>query len=80
MLQQLEAGAKLEELAKKYSEDPSANSGGSIGWINHGGFPVPEVDKAAFSLPKGGTSDVINAGYAFVIFILMINSRHMLKL
>jgi peptidyl-prolyl cis-trans isomerase D len=25
------------------------------------------VDKAAFSLPKGGTSDVINAGYAFVI-------------
>ena len=28
---------------------------------------MPEVDKAAFSLPKGGTSDVINAGYAFVI-------------
>jgi len=25
------------------------------------------VDKAAFSLAKGGTSDVINAGYAFVI-------------
>jgi peptidyl-prolyl cis-trans isomerase D len=25
------------------------------------------VDKAAFSLPLGGTSDVINAGYAFVI-------------
>ena len=25
------------------------------------------MDKAAFSLPKGGTSDVINAGYAFVI-------------
>ncbi len=67
VLQQLKAGAKFEDLAKKYSEDPSANSGGSIGWINHGGFPVPEVDKAAFSLPKGGTSDVINAGYAFVI-------------
>ncbi len=67
VLKQLKAGAKFEDLAKKYSEDPSSSSGGSIGWINRGGFPVPEVDKAAFSLPKGGTSDVINAGYAFVI-------------
>ncbi|MGH9513137.1 MAG: peptidyl-prolyl cis-trans isomerase [Terriglobales bacterium] len=67
VLKQLKAGGKFADLAKKFSEDPSASNGGSIGWINHGGFPVPEVDKAAFSLPKGGTSDVINAGYAFVI-------------
>ena len=66
-LKQLKAGAKFEDLAKKYSEDPSSKNGGSVGWIKRGGFPVPEVDKAAFSLPKGGTSDVINAGYAFVI-------------
>jgi peptidyl-prolyl cis-trans isomerase D len=67
VLKQLKAGAKFEDLAKKYSEDPSSKDGGSIGWIKRGGFPVPEVDKAAFSLPKAGTSDVINAGYAFVI-------------
>ena len=67
VLKQLKAGAKFEDLAKKYSEDPSGKSGGSVGWIKRGGFPVPDVDKAAFSLPKGGTSDVINAGYAFVI-------------
>ena len=67
VLAQLKAGAKFEDLAKKYSEDPSSKDGGLVGWINRGGFPVPEVDKAAFSLPKGGTSDVINAGYAFVI-------------
>ena len=66
-LKQLKAGAKFEDLAKKFSEDPSGKTGGSIGWIRRGGFPVPEVDTAAFSLPKGGTSDVINAGYAFVI-------------
>jgi peptidyl-prolyl cis-trans isomerase D len=66
-LKQFKAGAKFEDLAKKYSEDPSGKEGGSIGWIRRGGFPVPEVDNAAFSLPKGGTSDVINAGYAFVI-------------
>lgn len=66
-LKQIKAGAKFEDLAKKFSEDPSGKTGGSIGWIRRGGFPVPEVDTAAFSLPKGGTSDVINAGYAFVI-------------
>src|SRR5580658_3829445 len=67
VLAQLKGGAKFEDLAKKYSEDPSSKDGGSVGWVSRGGFPVPEVDKAAFSLPKGGTSDVINAGYAFVI-------------
>ncbi|MGA8489622.1 MAG: peptidyl-prolyl cis-trans isomerase, partial [Terriglobales bacterium] len=67
VLKQLKAGAKFEDLAKKYSEDPSGKDGGSVGWIKRGGFPVADVDKAAFSLPKGGTSDVINAGYAFVI-------------
>ena len=67
VLKQLKAGAKFEDLAKRYSEDPSGKTGGSVGWIKRGGFPVPDVDKAAFSLPKGGTSDVINAGYAFVI-------------
>jgi len=67
VLRQLKAGGNFEELAKKYSEDPSGKSGGSVGWVKRGGFPVPDVEKAAFSLPKGGTSDVINAGYAFVI-------------
>src|ERR1700730_9311767 len=67
VLKQLKAGAKFEDLAKKYSEDPSSTSGGSVGCIKRGGFPIPDVDKAAFSLPKGGNSDVINAGYAFVI-------------
>ena len=66
-LKQLKAGAKFEDLAKKVSEDPSSKNGGSIGWIKRGGFPVPDVDKAAFSLAKGQVSDVINAGYAFVI-------------
>src|SRR5271168_2480761 len=43
VLAQLKAVAKFEDLAKKYSEDPSSKDGGSVGWINRGGFPVPEV-------------------------------------
>jgi len=66
-LQQLKAGAKFEDVAKKYSDDPSGKTGGSIGWVKRGGFPVAEVDKAAFSLAKGANSDLISAGYAFVI-------------
>ncbi len=66
-LRQLKAGTKFEDVAKKYSDDPSGKTGGSIGWVRRGGFPVPEVDKAAFSLAKGANSDLINAGYAFVI-------------
>jgi peptidyl-prolyl cis-trans isomerase D len=67
VLKQLKSGGNFADLAKKYSEDPSSKNGGSIGWVQHGGFPVAEVDKAAFSLAKGATSDVIDAGYAFVI-------------
>ena len=63
---QLSSGAKFEELAKKFSEDPSGKTGGSIGWVQRGRLPA-EVEKAAFSLAKGANSNVINAGYAFVI-------------
>jgi peptidyl-prolyl cis-trans isomerase D len=66
-LQQLKAGVKFEDVAKKYSDDPSGKTGGSIGWVKRGGFPVPDVEKAAFSVAKGANSDLINAGYAFVI-------------
>jgi peptidyl-prolyl cis-trans isomerase D len=62
---QLKAGANFEDLAKKYSDDPTGKNGGLVGWVQQ--FPVPEVNKIAFSLPKGGTSGVIDAGYAFVI-------------
>jgi peptidyl-prolyl cis-trans isomerase D len=67
VLKQLKAGGKFEDLAKKYSEDPSAKNGGSLGLVQPSRFPSPDVQKAAASLAKGATSDVINAGYAFVI-------------
>ncbi|MGA9041836.1 MAG: peptidyl-prolyl cis-trans isomerase [Terriglobales bacterium] len=67
VLKQLQAGGNFADLAKKDSQDPSGKDGGALGWVQRGRIPYPEVDKAAFALPKSGTSDVIDAGYAFVI-------------
>jgi peptidyl-prolyl cis-trans isomerase D len=67
LLKQLKSGAKLEDLAKKYSEDPgSAKQGGSLGWIGKG-QTVPEFEKTAFSLPKGQVSDLVKSSYGFHI-------------
>lgn len=41
----LDNGDKFEDLARQYSEDGSANDGGSLGWVNPGDT-VPEFQKA----------------------------------
>jgi peptidyl-prolyl cis-trans isomerase D len=67
VLKQLQNGAKFEDLAKKYSEDPgSAKEGGSLGWIGKG-RTVPEFEKVAFSLPVGQTSGLVKSSYGFHI-------------
>jgi peptidyl-prolyl cis-trans isomerase D len=67
LLKQLKSGAKLEDLAKKYSEDlGSAKQGGSLGWIGKG-QTVPEFEKTAFSLPKGQISDLVKSSFGFHI-------------
>lgn len=57
-------GSHFEEVAKLYSEGPSSNRGGNLGFIKRGEV-FPEFEKILFSLPLGKVSDVVRtrAGY-----------------
>ncbi|HEV2306035.1 MAG TPA: peptidyl-prolyl cis-trans isomerase [Candidatus Acidoferrales bacterium] len=74
---QAKHGANFADLAKKYSEDTNTKGkGGDIGWIV-AGQTAPAFEKAAFSLPKGAVSDVVQTPYSFdIIKILDKENAH----
>jgi len=53
LIDQIKAGAKFEDLAKKNSKDPgSGEKGGDLDWANAGSY-VPEFSQAMTALKKG---------------------------
>ncbi|HXN51814.1 MAG TPA: peptidyl-prolyl cis-trans isomerase [Candidatus Acidoferrum sp.] len=77
VLQQAKKGAKFEDLAKKYSEDPGTkDKGGDLGWITQG-QTVAEFEKTAFGLDKGKISDLVKTQYGFhIIKVLEKETAH----
>ncbi|MBI4457966.1 peptidylprolyl isomerase [Candidatus Uhrbacteria bacterium] len=70
VLDKLKAGEKFEDLAAKYSGDPShAQNGGDLGWFGKG-VMVPEFENGVFSLKKGETSGLIETKFGTHIVLL----------
>jgi peptidyl-prolyl cis-trans isomerase SurA len=70
ILDSLRAGASFGEMAKKYSEHPSAKSGGDIPWVRRGSL-VKEYEEAAFALEPGQISNVIESPLGLHIVMLV---------
>jgi peptidyl-prolyl cis-trans isomerase SurA len=77
-------GENFNELARKYSEEPSAQaSGGELGYVGRGAM-VSEFEAMAFKLRKGEISQPFKSPFGFHIMQLIdrrgneYNSRHIL--
>ena len=69
VLKELKAGAKFEDLAKKYSKDGSKEFGGDLGYFTYEEM-VPEFSKAVFALKKGEVSKPVKTDYGWHIIKL----------
>ena len=65
-LQKIRSGEDFMAVAKEYSEDISASTGGDLGEIERGKM-VPEFEKAAFQLKEGGVSGLVETPYGIHI-------------
>ncbi len=64
---QLQAGAKFDDLAKKYSEDPGSKDKGGLYQNVVRNQMVPAFDQVAFSLKPGEISDPVQTSFGFHI-------------
>jgi foldase protein PrsA len=65
--QQLDAGAKFEDVAKKYSKDTgTAQNGGDLGWFGTGKMD-PAFEKAAYALKVNEISQPVKSQFGYHI-------------
>ena len=62
VVNQLENGVPFDQVARSYSDDPSAEKGGDLGFISRG-MMVPEFEEAAFSTPIGETTGPVKTRF-----------------
>lgn len=63
---ELEAGTPFDEVARTYSDGPTARLGGQLGIIQKGQM-APQFDEAAFALDIGEVSDIVESPFGYHI-------------
>ena len=66
ILEQIHKGAQFSDLAKKYSDGPSAKDGGDLSYFKPGTL-AKELEDKVFALKAGGVTDVIRTKQGYVI-------------
>lgn len=66
VLDQIRKGATFDEMAKKYSEGPSASQGGDLGIFKRGAL-AKELEDKTFAMKTGDVSEVIRTKQGYVI-------------
>jgi peptidyl-prolyl cis-trans isomerase SurA len=62
----IKSGEKFEDVAKKYSDGPSASQGGDLGEFKRGTL-AKELEDRTFAMKPGDVTDVIRTRQGFVI-------------
>jgi peptidyl-prolyl cis-trans isomerase SurA len=70
VLSQAKAGQNFADLAKKYSEDATAQNGGDAGFFERGNM-APEIESIAYAMKKNQVSDIIKTKYGLLILKLL---------
>ncbi|MEK9940452.1 MAG: peptidylprolyl isomerase, partial [Methylotenera sp.] len=77
--ERLDNGEKFEVLARQYSEDGTASSGGDLNWLNPGDT-VPEFEKAMNELAIGQISEPVRSPFGWhIIQVLERRKQDMSK-
>jgi peptidyl-prolyl cis-trans isomerase SurA len=66
LLKQIHDGATFEDVAKKYSDGPSAADGGALGLFKRGQL-AKELEDKTFAMKAGDVTDVIRTKQGYVI-------------